>query len=128
MSIILLEDSTEEIIEKLSEGKPGAIEALKAILSEGDKIYSDSYMGPVGHILRFDGYGVSGSKIEYLYKTVCNKSVSMVIALIKASQLNIISTYEFIKACSGLEMLDLDGIYNQVCEKLPEFDKENRDK
>ena len=125
MSKIKLEDTTHEIIFKMSEGNPGAVRVLCEIL-QNPQIDPDGFMGPTGVILSLDILELYGSNIWILYKDVCGESVVKFIAVTRAYQLGFATEKAIHQALNDPEILDVDSLCAQVEERLPNFNKEER--
>lgn len=72
---INLNDSTMDVVVKMSEGNPGAMNVLMQILSNGGKIDPDGFMGGLGTILLLDTYGIYGSDIYILNNDICERDL-----------------------------------------------------
>lgn len=88
-------------------------------------------MGPFGTIMNLDSYGIYGTDIYVLYSDICNRQVNKTIAVVRATQLGLLLGSTLKDACgrqdySGRDLIPVEDLYKQVCEKLPNFDKENR--
>ncbi len=131
MSRITLQDSTIDIMTKMSEDNPGALTALMECMKDGEKIDPDAFMGGLGVVLSLDTLGIYGTDIYVLWADICNRDTVKFIASIRAHQLGFISGLLLTDACSrqdytGKNLIDVDDLYNKVCERLPDFDKINR--
>lgn len=88
MSKLQLTDSTMEILDKMSEGNPGALSILTTLLF---KETTEELVDSVMHIiLPLDTLGVYGSKLYMLWTDACDKNedkVKKVIELWRISKL-----------------------------------------
>lgn len=76
MSKLQLTDSTIEILDKMSEGNPGAISILTTLLF---KETTEELVDSVMHIiLPLDTLGVYGSKLYMLWTDACDKNTDKV--------------------------------------------------
>jgi hypothetical protein len=82
-----LDDSVMDIVQKMSDGNPGAITVIMAVLSKGGGIDKADFMGGMGTVLSLDTHGIYGSRIWMLYKDVCNEHLPSMIGILRAYQL-----------------------------------------
>jgi hypothetical protein len=106
----------------MSEGNPGALNVCINLLKEGERIDPDSMLGGIGPILALDSLGIYGSRIWILYKYICNQSLVLTIAVLRAVQLGFLKEETLKTAIEphGREIEPLT-LYNQVKERLPRF-------
>lgn len=133
MSKIKLEDSIQEIIIKMSDGNPGAVTAIMELLKNNKKIDPVSALGNLGAILSLDTDNIYGADIYVLWNDICDRNTVKMISVIRAAQLGLFSHETLKNACSrqdrsGMALTPVSDLYQKVCERLPEFDKENRNK
>ncbi len=131
MSRIGLNDNTTDVLSKMSEGNPGALSAMMECLADKGKTDPNAFMGGLGVLLSLDTLEIYGSDIYVLWSDICDKDTVKFIASIRAHQLGFISGLLLQDASSrqdysGKDLIDVDSLYNQVCERLPDFDKANR--
>ena len=131
MSKINLEDNMLDVMTKMSEGNPGALTALMECMQDEGKTDPDDFMGALGTVLSLDTVGIYGTDIYVLWSDICNRNTIKLIASIRAHQLGFISGLLLKDACSrqdysGKNLIDVDDLYKQVCDRLPNFDKANR--
>lgn len=132
MSKIKLNDSGQDIVIKMSDGNPGAVTAILELLQCSAKIDPDNALGGLGIILNLDSNNIYGTDIYVLWNDICDRNIIKMIAVIRASQMGLFSNTILKNACSrqdysGQKMVPVEDLYKQVCERLPDFDKENRD-
>ncbi len=130
MSKIKLQDTGKDVLVKMSDGNPGALTALIECMKDKETD-PDSFMGGMGVALSLDTLGIYGTDIYVLWSDICNRDTVKFIAAVRAHQLGFISGLLLTDACSrqdstGKDLIDVDALYNKVCEKLPNFDKANR--
>ncbi len=75
--IIDSEDSIEDVLEKMSNGNPGALNVLNRII---DKKEEQGFK----LILKMDSLGLRGSSIWICYKDYCKKDIDKFISEIKS--------------------------------------------
>jgi hypothetical protein len=118
---IRLSDSFSDVLVKMSEGNPGALNVCMDILNKGAKIDPDC-PDPMLLILDLDTMGIYGSKIWMLYKDVCGMNLAKTIAITRAYQLGLLSAQRihFTIENNGKD-IDLDEICSAVGKRLPLF-------
>ena len=127
MSRIKLHDSIVDVGMKMSEGNPGALTVLLAMMNEGARIDPDGALGGLGAALSLDTHGIYGSRIWMLYKDVCGENLPMTLAVLRACQLGFITDGEMDRAIDNRgEGLDLEEIKEQVGGRLPAFSFEEK--
>ncbi len=119
-----LEDTTLDIITKMSDGNPGAMNVIMQIISS--KVDGDSIFGGLGSILQLDSFGIYGSDIYVLNNDICGRDISRTIAVLRAVQLGFFDAATLADACSrqdrsGASMVPVEELYNKVKEQLPGF-------
>lgn len=121
---ITLEDTPKTAIIKLAEGNPGALLVMLSILEKGEAIDPDSAFGGMGAIFGLDTSGIYGPRIHVLYKEVCKRNLTYMLAVLRAVQLGKLSERDMNNAIDnpkdGLR-LDLLDILETVQEQLPDF-------
>ena len=123
-------DSIKDIIVKMCEGNPGAMQVLVAIMESGSTVDPDDIMGGVGKILLLDTFGIYGTDIYILNNDICDRDIAKTIAVIRATQMGIFDVDVLKDACgrqdrSGVDMIPVDELYEKVKEALPNFDVES---
>lgn len=86
---IQLTDSIVSILNKMSDGNPGAITVLMRAMKEGPAIDPQSVFGEISVILALDTHDIYGSEIWMLYKDVCGQDLMLMLALLRSIQLGI---------------------------------------
>jgi hypothetical protein len=119
---IEMTDSLEDMMFKMSEGNPGALNVCLQMLQDGEQIDPDSAMGGLGAILSLDTLRLYGSKIWMLYKDVCEQDLSKMLAVLRGCQLGYVSGEQVRHAADNYsEGINVDEICAKVCEHLPAF-------
>lgn len=127
MSKIELSDNTMDVVVKMSEGNPGAMNAIMEMLKpENNEIDPDSVMGGMMKILALDTLGIYGSDIYILHNDICDRNMVKMFAVLRAHQLGFLNGSLLKDACSrqdrsGKQMIDVDELYEKVTEQLPNF-------
>lgn len=113
-----------DIITAMSEGNPGAVTTIVGLFDKNKQVDPDSFLGPFTSITQLDSLGIYGSNTWCLYKDVCGESLVHLMALLRANQLGLVSVRDIISAIHdprGECSIDVEHIYNQVKERLPNF-------
>jgi hypothetical protein len=123
---IKLDDSIRDILIKMSDGNPGALNALMEMLKPNN-IDPDAFIGNLNSILLLDSFGIYGTDIYILHAYICNYDLPKMIAVLRATQLGFFSRTILKDAChkqdrSGKDLIPVDDLYKQVKEYLPNFD------
>jgi len=124
MSKIELQDTTKDVVMKMTEGNPGALQVIMGIIEYGGKIDPDDAFGGFGSLLHLDNIGVYGSKIWMLFKYICGCNLSHTIAMIRAVQLGILPEKELLDALSrpyANGIFDVPSYVAKVKERLKAF-------
>ena len=129
MSILELTDSKMDMVVKMSQGNPGAMTAIMALMKETPIIDPDSAFAEIGPILMFDTYEIYGSDIYILWNDKCDKGCRKVNLLVRAVQLGFLpesrikelaadQTYSINVTSEEWETID-----EQVCGQLKDFQR-----
>lgn len=123
---IKLTDSTMDVMMKMSDGNPGALNVLMQML-KSDSIDPDAAMGGLGSILLLDTWGIYGSDIYILNNDICDRDLPKTLAVLRATQMGMFSSDILKDAChrqdrSGKALVPVDELYLKVKEALPNFD------
>ena len=127
MSKLTLNDSVADVITKMSEGNPGALNAMMDILDKHDGIDPQAGMGGIGVMLLFDSWGIYGSKIYVLWNDKCDRSVRRMLVLTRSVQLGLLPQQKLINMASdNMSKVDLTDdewqtLDASVCKKLKDF-------
>jgi hypothetical protein len=126
---IKLKDNTMCIMVKMSDGNPGALNALMDILTNSEKIDPDGAMGGLGAILLLDTYGIYGADIYVLHNDICNRKLNLTMACLRACQLGLFPSATLKQACarqdrSGTSLVIPDALLLAVKKRLPKFDSQ----
>jgi hypothetical protein len=133
---IKLTDTTMDVMVKMSEGNPGALNALMQILSRSKEIDPDDVLGGLGTILHLDTLEIYGTDIYILYNDICDRNLAFMLAVLRAVQLGLFKDSVLKDAChrqdrSGKALVPVEDLYSKVKERLPNFDcskDQNKDK
>lgn len=126
---IKLTDCTMDVVVKMADGHPGAVNVLMQMLTDGAKVDPDSYLGGLGAILSLDSHAIYGSDIYILNNDICERSLPKTLAVLRAVQLGFFSESTLKDAChrqdrSGKSIVPVEELYLKVKERLPNFDAE----
>ena len=119
---IVLTDTAEEMMVKMSEGNPGALSVCMQLLTETYKIDPDAALGGLSGILMLDTLGIYGPEIWMLYKDVCGEDIADTITVLRGYQLGFITYHQLHHAIqNGGNGLDVNDVLKQVKDELPLF-------
>lgn len=127
MSRIKLNDSMVDVVSKMSNGNPGAINVLMQLMNpETNKIDPDNIMGGLGNILSLDTLGIYGTDIYVLANDICENNLVKFVTVLRAHQLGFLNGNKLRDACSrqdrsGKKMINIIELHKKVKELLPKF-------
>lgn len=126
-----LNDSILDVVTKLSDGNPGAVNVLMLIIKNNAAIDPDDFFGPLGPLLYLDTCGIYGPKIWMLFKDICGQDIVKTLAMLRACQLGLINSNDLIDAINGSRQVALPGepdrklnpdeVLEMVRKRLPKF-------
>ena len=87
MSRITLQDTQTDVLVKMANGNPGALQAMMSIIEKHDSIDPQALMGGLGAILILDTWKIYGSDIYILFSDKCDRDVRKMLLLMRATQL-----------------------------------------
>ena len=127
---ITLNDDLMTIVTKLSDGNPGAVNALIDLFTSEPVVDPESVWQGYGPLMALDNLSIYGDKIWILYKDNCNQNARDVVMLLRANQLGFLTDERFIFAVdytsNDYKPFTKDELlkYNeQVCKQLSKFKK-----
>lgn len=129
MDRIQLTDNIMDVMVKMSDGNPGAIQALMDIHENGAAIDPQGFLGGLGAIMILDTWDIYGTDIYILWNDKCNKDVRKMLMIMRACQLGFLSHVKLQQMAADQmrevnltdeEWSDFD---EQVCGRLPEFQR-----
>lgn len=128
---IQLTDSTMDVVVKMSEGNPGAMNVIMQMLKPNN-IDPDNAMGGFGAILLMDTYGIYGTDIYILNNDICDRDLAKTLAVLRATQMGMFDSNILKDAChrqdrSGKQLVPVEELYLKVKEMLPNFDAEPKE-
>jgi hypothetical protein len=120
---INLMDSVADVVFKMSDGNPGAVNVLVRLLKDGAAIDPDDFVGGLGVILSLDTHDIYGSHIWILFKDVSGSDLVTMCALLRGVQLGYLSESELVSAISNhkMEAARIQEIVQKVKDRLPKF-------
>jgi hypothetical protein len=125
MTRLVLEDTPFNVLQKMSEGNPGALKVCVDIMEKGNQIDHDSASRCLGALLILDTCQIYGARIWMLYKDVCGEELVKIIAIIRAYQLGLLDLGKLNHAIDNNgDGIDVDEIEQQVKARLSAFGKE----
>ena len=128
MSRIQLTDSLRSSIAKMSDGNPGSLSAMFALIQEAEEIDPQYMLGGLGYIMALDTAEIYGTHIYILWNDICGRDVYKLILLLRGNQLGVFGSHQ-------LKELSVEDIYEprevtdemwqelqkKVCNQLPQF-------
>ena len=125
MTRLVLEDTPFDVLQKMSEGNPGALKVCMDIMEKGNLIDPDSALGGYGALLILDTCQIYAARIWMLYKGVCGEELVKIIAVLRAYQLGLLDLGKLNHAIDNNgDGIDVDEIEQQVKARLSTFRKE----
>lgn len=129
---IKLADSTMDIVVKMSEGNPGAMNVIMQMLKPNN-IDPDNVLSGLGAILLMDTYGIYGTDIYILNNDICDRDLAKTLAVLRATQMRMFDSSILKDAChrqdrSGKQLVPVEELYLKVKERLPNFDAQPKEK
>lgn len=123
MGRLNLDDGFNDILFKMSDGNPGAINVMMDAMDNAPSIDPDNMMGGMGFVLNMDSFGIYGPKIWRLFKDVCGENIAATIGVVRAVQCGILSVDKLLLAVEDgrNHSLNIQDILKQLIEKLPNF-------
>ena len=116
-----LSDSGFDMIIKLCEGNPKAMEILNLLSKFNEAIDPDSAFGRYGAFVALDTYGIYCNRISLLFTDVANNNVTTTIALLRAVQMDLLKENILDAAIDTRTSLDIPIICSQLKLELPNF-------
>ncbi len=118
---ISLNDSMPDVIYKLSEGNPGAVNVLISILKDGEGIDKDC-ASQLLNVLHLDSLRIYGSRIWMLYKDVCSENLSEMLCILRANQLGFLSKDKLDFAIDNRgNGISKEELFSRVIKEIPNF-------
>lgn len=112
---------------KLSDYNPGAADAIVHLISRNRKIDPDNVSGSMSYLIILDSLGIYGTDIYVLYNDICMRDTSKMMAVLKATHLELFNKDTLVLACSkqdrsGKELVPVEYLYTKVKTLIPDFD------
>jgi hypothetical protein len=119
-------DSIKDVVVKMSEGNPGALDVIMQMLERGAVIDPDDFMGGLGGVLFLDTLGIYGWKIYVLYNDLCERDLPRMLAVLRSVQLGFFDGETLKRAVSvqdrsGKSFVPVEDLCQQVKQRLPNF-------
>lgn len=122
-------DTGPQMVEKLCDGNPGAINVMMQLSIGSQSIDPQSMLGAFAPLLSLDTHGIYGADIYVLWKDKCGGDTRRMCMLLRAIQLGFISEIR-VKAmaaehCGVINLTDEEWneLDAKVCDSLTEFAK-----
>ena len=118
----------KDMLFAISEGNPGALFVCMEILTKTSTIDPQNALGGLGVLLFLDTQNIYGPRLWCLYKDVCKQNLSMMLMVIRASQLGLIDNeivnHAIDNRGDGLDNEALMDLSELVIERLQDFNLE----
>ena len=121
--LIKLEDSFYNIVDKLSQGNPGARSVLMSLLKKGEEIDPENLLSGLGEMLNLDCRGIYGPDIWVLFKDCCRSDITDVITVLKALRLGVYSERQLWNDIDNGTEIDVEFLSVEVKKALVNFNK-----
>lgn len=115
---IQLNDTFLDVVTKMSEGYPGAVNVLCIMHKFGASVDPDDFLGGYGAILALDTLDIYGGKIYLFYNDLCKRNLPEMIALLRAVQLGYMSEGTLKTAINESQIAPV--VYNDILAKVKE--------
>lgn len=113
--------SAADIICDMSDGNPGALNAMIMLVERAETIDPDSTLGEFAPLFSLDTLGIYGSRIWIFFKDVCERCTHTMIGLMRANQMGYVTDAELKAAIDDGAALDIPALLAKVKERLPAF-------
>ncbi len=129
MSRIVLTDSILETYVKMSDGNPGAVNALVELQQDIDKIDPQSALGILGVLMQLDSMEIYGTAIYILWNDKCGQDSRKMIMMLRANQLGFLSADKIFEMSQDqMNEIDLTKeewnlLDDKVCTQLKDFER-----
>lgn len=120
---IELDDRPIDALIKMSKGNPGAIEALSKMMDLNQLVDPiTATLGGLYYPMLLDSFEIYGPEIYMLWSDVCNRDTAAALALLRATQMGIVSLPTLKHAIqNGGKGVDPSAIMAELMRRLPDF-------
>lgn len=124
---IELHDSGEVVLEKISEGNPGALDCLVTCLKEGERVDPEHMLKGWAPIITADSIGIYGSELYLLWNDVCGRNPVRFIGLMRAWSFGYVTAERIRLAATESRSVEesdplwVDHLLSKVRFRLPNF-------
>lgn len=116
-------DTTKDMVVKMCDGNPGALNAMMDAMQAASDIDPQSAFGSISPLLSLDAFGVYGSRIWILYAYVCRRKAVLFLAALRAVQLGLRSEHWLNESIREEKAEDIDEVLSLVERELENFNK-----
>lgn len=116
-------DTPKDMLVKMCDGNPGALNAMMDAMQAAPDIDPQSAFGSISPILSLDTFGVYGSRIWILYAYVCRRNAVLFLAALRAVQLGLRDENWLNESIREEKAEDIDDVLNLVEGQLENFNK-----
>jgi hypothetical protein len=126
MARIKMGMGVKDMLLVMSDGNPGCIRVLTALLMQGGLIDQADWMKGMSSMFSLDDMGIYGAKVWGLYKDICGEKIWKVVALLRAVQLGFLPRADLIAAINACDSyrvpppFNVDDLAQQVKNRLGE--------
>jgi len=126
---IKMGDTLTQTVMKMTDGNPGAAQAMIMMLNCNAKIDPESALGQFSGMVSLDSFGIFGTDIYVLWSDICGKDMPKMLAVLRSVQLGFFTREVLRDACSrqdysGREMVPVEELYEKVYNYLDKFNRE----
>ena len=124
-----LTDSLQSAVIKMSDGNPGAMGAMVAMIQASPEVDPMSALGSFGPLLSLDMFGIYGSDVYVMHNDLCDRDPVRSLACLRATQLGLLAETDLKTAIAEAReryksaTLDTVAMVATVQAKLPKFAK-----
>jgi len=86
---IEVEKNLQDMVSKMSDGNPGAINVMMGTILLTMRIDPDSVFGPITALISLDSYHIYGSSIYVLANDQCDGNIHKLLILLRATQMGL---------------------------------------
>lgn len=128
---IQLEDNLAEIVTKITDGNIGSVTSLIRVMKLVKEVDPLSVFADLGPLLTLDNIGIYGSSIWILFKDVCKENPTVMLAVLRATQLGILTREQVFSSAirqngeEDFRLYDPIETYHKVKKYLGTFDPNN---
>ncbi len=123
---IVLTDTFMDALMKISDGHPGAVDALMSLSVSAKAIDPQASMGSVGVLLSLDTHEIYGEAIDTLWRSACAGNTRKMLILLRSVQLGFMDANTLKMMSEGSIALSIaawEDLDTKVCARLEDFER-----